>query len=90
MKPKFVLDYNDTTGEVNSTNHRMETYQIPRQQGKKYYKKIFFNQLEISVWNYFIIYGKAGSKKDSLEFISNLVEGLIEKKRNSTTVFRSD
>lgn len=83
IKPKLVLDYNDTMGGVDRADQRMASYPIPRKQGKKYYKKIFFRLLEITVWNSFILYGKSGGKKDSLEFMLTLSEKIIEKYKGS-------
>lgn len=78
-KPKVVIDYNDTMGGVDRLDQHLHDYPTTRKRGKRYYKKIFFHLVDISVWNSFVLYQKNGGKRDHLEFRKMLVEKLIEK-----------
>lgn len=77
-KPVVVVDYNDTMGGVDRVDQHLADYPIPRKRGKKYYKKIFFHLLELSIWNSFVLYNKTGGRKTHLDFRLGLIEQLIE------------
>lgn len=78
-KPKVVIDYNDTMGGVDRLDQHLHDYPTTRKRGKKYYKKVFFHLLDISVWNAFVLYQKNGGQKSNLEFRKTLIERIIAK-----------
>jgi hypothetical protein len=41
---------------------------------KKYYKKLFFHLLELSLWIAFILYQKSGGRKNALDFRVAVIE----------------
>lgn len=45
-------------GGVDRLDQHLHDYPIPKKREKKYYKKIFFHLLDITVWNSFILYKK--------------------------------
>jgi hypothetical protein len=49
MKPQAVTEYNDIMGGVDLVDQNLSNYPAPRKQGKKYYKKIFFNLLKLAL-----------------------------------------
>lgn len=65
-KPKLVIYYNDTMGGVDRLDQHLHDYPIIRKRGKKYYKKIFFHLLDISIWNAHVLYKKNGGGKSNL------------------------
>ncbi|KAK9694585.1 Transposase IS4 [Popillia japonica] len=77
LKPKLVVDYNNTMGGIDRFDQQLHDYPIPRKRGKKYYKKIFFHLVDFCVYNAFILYRRTAGQKDHLEFRANLVENLI-------------
>lgn len=78
-KPKLVVDYNDTMGGVDRVDQHLSDYAVPRKRGKKYYRKIFFHLLDLSLWNSFILYRKCGGNKSALQYRMELVKLTIEK-----------
>lgn len=78
-KPKVVMEYNNTMGGVDRMDQHLTSYPIIKKRGKKYYKKIFFHLLDISVWNAFVLYQKNGGKYSHLNYRLDLVDRLIEK-----------
>ncbi|XP_071053828.1 piggyBac transposable element-derived protein 4-like [Onthophagus taurus] len=77
-KPKVIIDYNNTMGGVDRLDQHLHDYPIARKRGKKYYKKIFFHLLDMSLWNAFVLYNKNGGQKNNLQFRQALIEKLIE------------
>ena len=55
-KPKVACEYNPTMGGVDKVDQQLEDYPIPRKQGKKYYKTVFFHFMDIAVSNAFILH----------------------------------
>jgi hypothetical protein len=64
---------------VDRLDQQLHDYPIARKRGKKYYKKVFFHFLDISLWNSFVLYKKNGGRRDNLECRQTLIEKLIEK-----------
>ncbi|KAG8237778.1 hypothetical protein J437_LFUL017329 [Ladona fulva] len=77
VKPPVVIDYNHTMGGVDWVD-QLSDYPLPRERSKKYYKKIFFHLVDLSVWNSFILYKKSGGRKVHLDYRIQLREQLIE------------
>lgn len=86
MKPKLVVDYNNTMGGIDRLDQQLHDYQIAKKRGKKYYKKIFMHILDLVISNSFILYKKNEGTLDNLEFRSLLVEKMIEKYHSSTNI----
>ncbi|CAL1277651.1 unnamed protein product [Larinioides sclopetarius] len=82
-KPKAILDYNRTMGGVDLADQCLSCYPTVRNQQKKYYKKIFRQLLNQSVWNSFVLFKKCGGKMTHLEFRLNLIQNLLQTYRES-------
>jgi len=78
-KPRVVVDYNGTMRGVDRVDQHLADYPIPRKRGKKYYRKIFFHYLELSLWNSFVLYKKKGGPLSHLYFRMMLIEELVDK-----------
>ena len=63
-----IRDSNDTVGGVDRVDQHLTEYATPRKRGKKYCKKIFFHQLDLALWNSYVIYTKKGKTKHHLDF----------------------
>lgn len=79
IKPKVVIDYNDTMGGVDRVDQHLADYNLPRKRGKKYYKKIFFHLLDLALWNSFVLYRKTGGTKSALVYRLDLIKQIMEK-----------
>ncbi|GFV41282.1 piggyBac transposable element-derived protein 4 [Trichonephila clavipes] len=79
LKPKIVVDYNDTMGGVDRADQNLASYAIPRKYGKKYYRKIFFHIFDQFIWNSYVLYKKIGGSKSQLQFRLDLVNEMVIK-----------
>ncbi|GFW33505.1 piggyBac transposable element-derived protein 4 [Trichonephila clavipes] len=79
LKPKIVVDYNDTMGDVDRADQNLASYAIPRKYGKKYYRKIFFHIFDQCIWNSYVLYKKIGDSKSQLQFRLDLVNEMVIK-----------
>jgi len=86
MKPKLIVDYNNTIGGIDRLDQHLHDYQISKKREKKYYKKIFMHLIDLVVFNSFILYKKNERTTDNLDFRSKLVEEMIEKYHSSTYI----
>ena len=77
-KPKVVMDYNNTMGGVDKVDQHLADYPVPRKRGKRYYKKIFFHLLDLSLWNSFILYKVSGGKDSHLNYRIHVIEKIME------------
>ncbi|XP_067122211.1 piggyBac transposable element-derived protein 4-like [Centruroides vittatus] len=77
MKPQVAVDYNNTMGGVDLLDQHLHDYTVARKRGKKYYKKIFFQLVDISLYNAYVLYQKNGGEKTNLCFRMALIERLI-------------
>ncbi|XP_023210227.1 piggyBac transposable element-derived protein 4-like [Centruroides sculpturatus] len=77
MKPQVVVDYNNTMGGVDLLDQHLHDYTVARKRGKKYYKKIFFQLLDISLYNSYVLYTKNGGEKTHLSFRMTIIERII-------------
>lgn len=57
LKPRSVLVYNGSMGAVDNVDKTVKPYQSVRK-SFKWYKKVFFNLIDISIYNSFVIYMK--------------------------------
>ncbi|GFV55065.1 piggyBac transposable element-derived protein 4 [Trichonephila clavipes] len=60
-KPKIVLDYNNTMGNVDRMDQQIGYYDLTRSRQRKYHKKIFPYLLDITIFNAFQLWGKKGN-----------------------------
>ncbi|XP_067121649.1 piggyBac transposable element-derived protein 4-like [Centruroides vittatus] len=88
IKPQVVVDYNDTMGGVDLLDQHLRDYPVARKRGKKFYKKVFFHLIDISIFNSFVLYKKNGGSMDHLEFRINIVEKIIQEYHTETRVIR--
>lgn len=79
QKPAVVLSYNKDMGGVDLSDNFLHFYSLDRTHLKKYYKKIFFHLLNITILNAYILYKQSGEKKTRLNFFIELAENLIAK-----------
>ncbi|KAJ4446148.1 hypothetical protein ANN_12841 [Periplaneta americana] len=68
LKPKMVIDYNNSMGRVDKVDQHLAAYPVPRNSGKRYYKKIFFNLLELPLWNSYVLYTISEGRKIPLDY----------------------
>ena len=85
MKPKAVMDYNNTMGGVDRVDQHLADYPTPRKRGKRYYKKIFFHILDLTVWNAYCLYKKSGGNKKPLQFRIQLIDKLLQENQPRLT-----
>ena len=76
-KPKIIINHNNMMRGVNRLDQQLHDYLVMREQGKKYYKKIFFHLLNICAFNAFVPYIKNQGKLDHLEFSLVLIVKLF-------------
>ncbi|XP_023230290.1 piggyBac transposable element-derived protein 4-like [Centruroides sculpturatus] len=86
MKPECVLHYNQKMGGVDLLDQHIHNYHLARKRGKKYYKKIFFQLLDLSIYNAHVLYKKNGGERNNLSFRMNLVDRLVMTYRTETMI----
>ncbi|XP_054715386.1 piggyBac transposable element-derived protein 4-like [Uloborus diversus] len=84
-KPSTVVDYNKTMGGVDKMDSCTSNYSAKRKRQKKYYKKIFFHLLDLTIWNSFILYKKNDGSLDHLGFRMKLVRNIVERCASNTS-----
>lgn len=81
MKPKEVASYNDHMSGIDRCDQMTATYSTPRKT-IRWYKKVFFHLLDVTVWNTFYLmrnFCKGKSKKyQFLHFRDELIKCLIQ------------
>jgi DNA excision repair protein ERCC-6 len=76
--PKIVVDYNETMKGVDLADQKKVTYEIDHRSPTKFYLRIFFDLLDISITNAYIVYQKIhGSNMTSLEFRRSVAMRLV-------------
>lgn len=83
-KPNMVLDYTKHMGAVDRSDHIISSYQFLRK-SKKWYRKMFFWLLEVSIINSYVLYKNVqtthGKKPLShAEFRQSLIKDLVAEK----------
>lgn len=88
LKPEEVVTYNDHMSGIDRCDQMTSTYSSPRKT-LRWYKKVLFHLLDVSVWNAFYIYRKyfkGGNRKYSfLQFRDDLIKCLINLPENIET-----
>lgn len=79
LRPKVANDYNFSMGGVDRVDQHLSIRPVPRKQGKKFYKKMFFHMMEQALWNAFVLFVKSGGKFSNLKFREKLIEQYLEK-----------
>lgn len=76
--PVMVADYNTHMGYVDKADHLLSTYKIDRK-SKKWWQRIFFHFLDVTVVNAYILYKEKDLKPalNSKEFRLRLVDELV-------------
>ncbi len=77
MKPADVASYNDHMSGVDRADQMTSYYSSPRKT-IRWYKKVLFHLLDVSVWNAFYMYRKFHPKTSFLYFRDLLITSLIE------------
>lgn len=78
VKPIVILNHNKNMGGVDLTDMLLSSTESVRKT-IKWYKKVFFHLLDLSVLNSHILFKQVTGKKLPLKnFIENLIEQLIE------------
>ena len=75
-KPLVVQDYNKWMGGVDLSDHLAQSYPTPRKT-HKWYIKVFFNLLDMSVVNSFAVHKELGGRLTHLGFKKELCQALI-------------
>ena len=65
--PNVVKLYNDHMGGVDIMDQKKSTYQFDHRSKVKYYLRVIFDLLDISINNAFVIYMKSYNEKEGLE-----------------------
>ena len=86
--PTIVQDYNNTMGGVDRVDQALSAYPIIRKRGKKYYRKLFFNLVEITVWNSYLLFQSMGNTMKHLEFRMQLIELLVANHKEASPATR--
>ncbi|XP_023213058.1 piggyBac transposable element-derived protein 4-like [Centruroides sculpturatus] len=77
-KPKVIFDYKRGMRGVHLLNLCIETFSHRKVMTKIYYKKLFFQLLDIGIFNSFIVYKKCGHNITHLRFRTELVKDIID------------
>ena len=78
QKPCTVVKYNETMGGVDEVDKILQPYTTSRK-SLKWYKKIFFHLIDITVYNSFNIYKEVSGKKTNYKkFVLELLEELFQ------------
>lgn len=83
-KPRVVVEYNNTMGGVDRMDQNITSYPAIKKRGKRYYQKIFYHLLDISLWNAYVLYKRNGGKDSHLLFRLEIVDRLIERHAHVT------
>lgn len=83
-KPDVIVDYTKHMGAVDRADHFISSYQFMRR-SKKWYRKIFFWLLEVSIVNSYLLHSAVQRKADRKQFThkkfrKQLIEKLVEPK----------
>lgn len=79
LKPDCVMHYNENMGAVDKVDMQVSFVECARK-SLKWYKKLFFHLIDISLYNAYILYQvKTGKKPQFSDFRLNVAEQLIEK-----------
>lgn len=78
----FSVLYIFISNKVDLADGQMKTYEIARNQVKKYYYKIFLHSLDMVCLNAYLLYKKDGGHLDKLHFLIEIVEKNVEKYGN--------
>ena len=78
MKPKVVIDYNNSMNAVDKQDQQLSSFPIMRRYAKGY-KKMFFYMIDVAIFNSYALQKKiTGKKQHFTEFRIQLAEKIIE------------
>lgn len=77
MKPTDIAAYNNNMGGVDRADQMVSYYSSPRKT-IRWYKKVLFHLLDLSVWNSYFIYKQFHTKGSFIDFRENLIKSLIQ------------
>lgn len=77
MKPACIASYNDHMSGVDRADQMTSYYSSPRKT-IRWYKKVLFHLLDLSVWNAFYMFRKFHPKTSFLYFRESLITSLID------------
>ena len=84
IKPLCVEDYNKNMSGIDRSDQMIAYYSTPRKT-VRWYRKIFFHLIDLSIWNGFYIYQKVnGPNTRLLEFREKVIMSLIGEKTSRT------
>lgn len=79
LKQDYVMHYNENMGAVDKVDMQVSFVECARK-SLKWYKKLYFHLIDISLYNAYILYqAKTGKKPDFSDFRLNVAEQLIER-----------
>lgn len=76
-KPTDIAAYNDNMGGIDRADQMVSYYSSPRKT-IRWYKKVLFHLLDLSVWNSFYIFKQFHKKCSFLDFRDRLIKSLIQ------------
>lgn len=77
VKPLTIIDYNKNMSGVDRCDQMVSYYSTPRK-SVRWYLKIFFHLLDVSIWNGCWLYNKVSPKKKSfIEFRDDIALALV-------------
>jgi hypothetical protein len=77
--PKCISDYNLNVGTVDKVDMQLSFFECPRK-SLKWYKKIFFHLLELSLYNAYVLYkSKYNIKIQLLDFKLKIIREIFER-----------
>ena len=76
QKPKCIVEYNKHMGGVDRTDQLLEPFKVARK-SLKWYKKLAFHLMQLSLLNSFLLYKKDGGRKLLLDFQRNVIASLL-------------
>lgn len=83
IKPKDVVDYNKNMSGVDRLDQMTAYYSSPRKT-IRWYKKVLFHLLDMSVWNAYFLYRRYHPKTTYLKFRESLILSMINLPKNFT------
>lgn len=77
IKPIDVVDYNKNMSGVDRLDQMTSYYSSPRK-SVRWYKKVLFHLLDMTVWNSYYLYRRFHPKTTFLQFRESLILSLIQ------------
>ena len=87
QKPDAIVYYNKNMGGVDKIDQQLDSINIIRK-SFKWYHKVFFRLFSVAMLSSHKLYKEKGGKYDFLQFVHDIVLGLVENSPQLTGVAR--